>query len=57
MKKPQRIPKVELRKAIDDIGGEPLDGSGFEDETPEEGFSGAALAPSTLLPLPPKASH
>jgi hypothetical protein len=32
------------RKALDDIGGQPLEGSGFEEETPEEGFSGSAVA-------------
>lgn len=41
--------KEQLQEAIDEIGGDPLDGSGFEDETPEEGFSGAALGPSTFL--------
>jgi hypothetical protein len=49
--------KEQLEDAIAEIGGEPLDGSGFEKETPDEGFSGAALAPSTLLPSRPKASH
>ena len=28
-----------LRKALDDIGGEPLAGSGSDDETPEPEFS------------------
>jgi hypothetical protein len=36
--------------AIEDIGGEPLDGSGFENETPDPEFSGAVLLPSTFLP-------
>jgi hypothetical protein len=49
--------KEQLEDAIAKIGGEPLEGSGFEDETPDEGPSGAALAPSTLLPLRPKGSH
>jgi hypothetical protein len=49
--------KEQLEDAIAEIGGEPLEGSGFEDETPDEGPSGAALAPSTLLPLRPKGSH
>ncbi len=30
----------ELRTVLDDIGGQPLEGSGFEDETPEPEFSG-----------------
>jgi hypothetical protein len=29
----------ETRKALDDLGAEPLEGSGFEDETPEPEFS------------------
>ena len=40
MKKPQRVPRVEFRKAIDEIGGEPLAGSGFETEEPDPDFSG-----------------
>jgi hypothetical protein len=28
-----------LEEAIEESGGEPLQGSGFERETPEEGFS------------------
>ena len=39
--------KEQLEDAIAEIGGEPLDGSGFEKETADEGFSGGALAPST----------
>jgi hypothetical protein len=27
-----------MRKAMDDLGAEPLEGSGFEGQTPEEGF-------------------
>lgn len=51
MQKRQRIPKLDrLREAIDEIGGEPLEGSGFEDETPDEDFAGAA-------PLPSNSSH
>jgi hypothetical protein len=30
--------KEQLEEAIEEIGGEPLPGSGFEHETPEEGF-------------------
>jgi hypothetical protein len=29
----------QLRKAMDNLGAEPLASSGFEDEIPEEGFS------------------
>ena len=49
--------KDRLREAIEEIGGEPLDGSGFENETPEEGFTGAVLLDSTFLPCSSKASH
>lgn len=31
--------KEQLELAVAEIGGEPLDGSGFEDETPDQGFS------------------
>lgn len=47
----------QLLDAIEEIGGEPLDGSGFENERPDAGFSGAVLAPSTLLPSRPKESR
>ncbi len=58
MQKRQSIPKIDrMREAIEEIGGEPLDGSGFEDEKPDEGFTGAALLPSTFLPGNSKASH
>ncbi len=49
--------KDHLLDAIKEIGGEPLESSGFENEKPEEGFSGAVLLPSTYLPGRPKASH
>jgi len=49
--------KERLEEAIEEIGGEPLDGSGFEDETPDPGFSGAVFLPSTFLPGKPKAPH
>jgi hypothetical protein len=39
--------KGQLEAAIEEIGGEPLAGFGFEQETPEEGFSGGVLAPSS----------
>jgi hypothetical protein len=36
----QKIPTQEqLRKALDDIGGEPLQDSGFEDEAADPEFS------------------
>jgi hypothetical protein len=35
--------KEQMEAAIEEMGGEPLDGSGFERETPEEGFSGGVL--------------
>lgn len=58
MQKRQRMPRKDrLREAIEEIGGEPLDGSGFENETPEEGFTGAVLLDSTFLPCSSKASH
>jgi hypothetical protein len=47
----------QLQRVLDDIGGEPLEGSGFENETPEEGFSGGVVLPETLPPLPPKGSN
>ena len=34
----------QLRKAMADIGGEPLAGSGFENETPDPEFSECAPA-------------
>jgi hypothetical protein len=49
--------KERLEGALADIGGEPLEDSGFENEEPEEEFSGACVLPSTLLPLQPKTSH
>lgn len=40
MNRPQRIPMSEQAKQVlADIGGEPLAGSGFEDEEPEVGFT------------------
>jgi hypothetical protein len=48
--------KEQLEEAIKEIGSEPLRGSGFEPETPEEGFSeipllraSQALGPSRIL--------
>jgi hypothetical protein len=35
----------QMRKALDDLGGEPLAGSGFEDETPDPDFTDTAAAP------------
>jgi hypothetical protein len=42
-------------KAIEKISGEQLQGSGFEDEKPEDGFSGAVGLDSTFLPSTPRA--
>jgi hypothetical protein len=40
MKRQAKIPMSEqLRKALNDVGGEPLEGSGFEDEAPDREFS------------------
>ena len=40
-----RIPMSDqLRQAMDDLGAEPLEGSGFEGETPEPGFSDSESA-------------
>jgi hypothetical protein len=33
-----------LCKATDDLGAEPLEGSGFDDEMPEDGFSEEAAS-------------
>lgn len=45
-----KTPKAEqLRKAADEVGGELLDGSGFESEKPDEGFTSAVHLPSTFL--------
>jgi hypothetical protein len=49
--------KERLEEALDELGGEPLDGSGFEDEKPDEAFSGAVLLDSTFLPGTTKASR
>lgn len=45
--------KEQLEEAILEIGGEPLQGSGFNDEKPEEAFSAGVLLDSTLLPESP----
>jgi len=47
--------KLQLVAAIDEIGGEPLDGSGFEDEEPDEDSTGAALVPPLRRCVTPKA--
>ena len=48
-----RIPVSEqLRQAVDEIGGEPLAGSGFEDDVPDPEFSASALA-APEQPRPP----
>lgn len=47
-KRPMKTPMEEkLRKAKENIGGEPLQGSGFEDETPEPEFSETEPAEKT----------
>lgn len=48
VKRKQRLPMSEklrkaLRKALEDIGGEPLAGSEFEDEVPELDFTESDL--------------
>jgi hypothetical protein len=50
--KRRRIPMMaQMESALADIGGDPLQGSGFEDEAPEEGFSDSEpVAPEPLQP-------
>jgi hypothetical protein len=58
MQKRLRIPKIDrMRDAIEEIGGEALDGSGFENETPDAEFSGACALPSTLPRVRTRESH
>jgi hypothetical protein len=38
--------KEQLEDAIEEIGGEKLEGSGFENEPPAEAFNGRAPSPS-----------
>jgi hypothetical protein len=38
--------KEQLEDAIEEIGGEKLEGSGFESEGPDEALSGRAPSPS-----------
>jgi hypothetical protein len=45
--------KGQQEDSFEKLGGEPLDGSGFEHEKPDEGFSGAVLLDSTFVPLSP----
>ena len=46
--------REQIRKAVEDIGGEPLAGSGFEDEVPEPGFTdGAPADPEPQQPRVP----
>jgi len=49
--------KEQLEDAILEIGGEPLEGSGFENETPDPESSDAAVLRATMLPLRPNVSH
>ena len=41
----------QLEEALSKLGGEPLGGSGFEDEAPDAGFSGAVRLDSTFVTL------
>jgi hypothetical protein len=45
--------KEQLEEAILEIGGEPLDGSGFEDDEPDFEFSGVVLLEPISLPESP----
>jgi len=47
----------QLERELERIGGEPLERSGFEDQTPDEDFSDVVVLPATGLPWPTKASH
>lgn len=49
--------KEQLEDALEELGGQPLNGSGFDDEKPDEEFTGVVLLPSTFLPGKPKAFH
>jgi hypothetical protein len=42
--------KEQIDEALAELGGEPLDGSGFEAETDDKRFSGAVLLRSTFVP-------
>jgi hypothetical protein len=48
--------KGRLEEAIEEIGREPLQGSGFERETAEEGFNNIEPATRVLRPRTPKPS-
>jgi hypothetical protein len=39
---------TDVKVLLDAVGGEPLTGSGFEDEQPERGFADAELAPNEV---------
>jgi len=39
---------TDVKLWLDAVGGEPLTGSGFEDEQPERGFADAELAASEV---------
>jgi hypothetical protein len=52
MKQPESKPAP--ASPLDDIGGEPLQGSGFENEEPDMGFTGEAEdQDQTSAPVPP----
>jgi hypothetical protein len=42
----------DVERLLDTVGGEPLTGSGFEDEQPEPGFTGSKLGVEELGPVP-----
>jgi hypothetical protein len=44
-------------RMLADIGGQPLEGSGFEAETPEDGFSGPAVPVGPVARLSPDAPY
>lgn len=41
--------KEQIDEALSELGGEPLAGSGFENETEDKSFSGAVVLPSTFV--------
>jgi hypothetical protein len=43
---------LELNMLLDEVGGEPLAGSGFEEEQPERGYAERELGIDKRKPLP-----
>ena len=41
----------QMQGVLDDLGAEPLAGSGFEDETPDPEFTAGASSGDALLPV------